>query len=601
MEKSFTSLLPPLPTPQEMNLWDKAAGETYHIPPLLLMENAARGVMEALHEQYPLPDESRILVVMGKGNNGGDGAALARLLHDEGHSVLLLSVAPVEQLPGPAREHAAMAQAMGVPFQVLAPDMLDTSDTPAPQDSPPAPAQLASFLPAEWLAPDVVVDALCGTGLRGNLRFSHLGLVRLINFLAQRAFVLSIDIPSGLHGISGRPMPDAVTAKLTVCLEAGKPGLFAPQAAPFTGQIVIRRVGIPRAVRTSIPASWRLLAPKHGSYPPPSRLRHKGNGGRVCIIGGSKGMVGAPLLAALGALRAGAGLVHVLVPAGLEDSLRSALPEAMVHGMGSLAEWSSGALDQIEETLSVIQPDALLVGPGMGRSRGTLHVLTRLLAQPGRAPAVIDADALYFLRFGDEEHIKAANEPHIPAPGKLGTRLIGENDILTPHPKEMARLLSPALYAALGFVGPADRDNTTNQPPLAVCPDLLAPEARADLTAETRFVQNNRAEVLNLVLALMPGTLVLKGPGTLVGTRANPVVLSPVATSTLGVGGSGDVLSGVCAAQLASGLGGYEAACLGVYLHGYAGKLLSRKAPLGHTARDIASAIPLAWANLCSR
>lgn len=606
MQTPFSSLLPPLPTPEEMQLWDRVACEKYHIPPLILMENAARGVMEELHQHHHLAGENRILIVMGKGNNGGDGAALARLLHDEGHNVLLLSVAPLDELPSPAREHTGMALATGVPFQVVVNDAPFSGD-----DSGASIADAASFLPTEWLAPHVVVDALCGTGLHGNLRPLHLTLVRLINALAQHAFVLSIDIPSGLHGISGSPMPEAVHANLTVCLEAGKPGLFSPEAAPFTGQTVIRRVGIPREVRKSHPASWRLLAPAHGSYPPPSRLRHKGDGGRVCIIGGSKGMSGAPLLAAHGALRAGAGLVHMLVPAGLEEACRSNLPEVMAHGMGSLDEWSSGALDQISQTLETIRPDSLLIGPGMGRTRGVRQVLAKLLAQKDRVPAVLDADALFFLRFGEDapdekrpvsdcsdakrlvsgysDAARLASDCSDAA--RLAAErtggLVGENDILTPHPLEMARLLPPSLYAALGFSGPAKRDCQAAQ--------------AEDMTARTRFVQEHRAEVLQRVIAGCAGTLVFKGPGTLVGTASHPIALSPVATAVLGVAGSGDVLAGVCAALLASGLAGHEAACLGVYLHAYAGKLLSRKAPLGHTARDIASAIPLAWANICSR
>jgi NAD(P)H-hydrate epimerase len=565
--KRVLPLYADLPTPAEMRQWDEAALSHFGIPPLLLMENAARAALLELKRHVTLSTATKILIFMGKGNNGGDGAALARLLCDEGCTVLVCCVEALNGMSEPAGKHAEMAAKIGVTF------------LPAESGSPPP-------LPLEWNSPHVVVDAIAGTGLRGELRPEALAFVRAVNALRDRSFVLSLDIPSGLCGLTGKAKPVAVRAHATVTFEAGKPGLFFPEAREYTGAIRVCRVGIPLAVRSDVLPGWKLLSPQKGRWPTPSPLRHKGNAGKVLIIGGSEGMAGAPVLAALGSLRAGAGLVHVLVPAGLENACRAGWPEMLTHGVGSGLSFSGKESREILDHIHAIQPDALVLGPGMGRSPAVRDIVPAVLEDATRPPALVDADALFFFHIFDEGAAEAAAcEPgekkrsRIPP---LSLRLLAAQDIITPHPGEMARILPCSFFRER-----ADRaDREEEFPP---------PRSRADR------LQQDRPAALAACLKHCAAVVVLKGAGTLIGQRGAPTVLSPFAESSLGVGGSGDVLSGIVAALLAQKFSALDATCLGVYLHGRAGELLAEKSPLGHLARDIADALLPVWKELCGR
>ena len=538
-----------LPTPDEMSQWDEAAHALFDIPPVLLMENAAREALSVLREHAPLSSECNVLIFAGRGNNGGDGAALARLLHDEGCNVLLCPTRAFAKLRSPAREHVNMARKIGVNIM-------------------PALNKGAPVLPLEWNSPHVVVDAIAGTGLRGELRDPELACVRLINKFRDRSFILSLDIPSGLCGYTGSPKPESVKAHATVTFEAGKPGLFMPGAAEYTGRLTVRRVGIPLAVRSTILPSWKLLAPKQGGFAAPSALRHKGEAGKVLVVGGSEGMGGAPVLAARGALRAGAGLVHVAFPGGLAPE--GARAEMQLHPLGHETRFGRKHAEALKALIAGLRPDAVAIGPGLGREPGVAALLEALLDMEDRPRLVVDADALFFF------HLKAAQRP-----GKkrsaLTPGLLSHNDIVTPHPGELARMLPDSF-----FPGSAEY---TGQPQSA--------------RERIRQLQQNRPGALEAFTEASPAVLVLKGAGTLIGQRDAPTALSPFAVPALAAGGSGDVLSGIIAALVAGGCSSFDAASLGVYLHARAGQLLSKTAPLGHFAGDIADAVPAVWKELC--
>jgi NAD(P)H-hydrate epimerase len=306
--------------------------------------------------------------------------------------------------------------------------------------------------------------------------------------------------------------------------------------------------------------SLELLAPEKGTWPQPSPFRHKGEAGKVLIIGGSKGMAGAPFLAALGSLRAGAGLVHVAHPGGLPCP--GFFPEIMEHPVGMASRWEQSNSDELEYLVDTILPDAVVIGPGMGRNPAVQHIVKVSLEKKSRPPFIIDADALYCFRSP-----LVTPEVSEDAAAPLSLSLLGSADILTPHPGEMARLP--------GMTGEANQHD------------------------RTLSVQNNRPGALAALTDICAAVAVLKGPGTLIGKKGAATVLCSTAVSTLAVGGSGDVLAGVCGALAAVGMDSFEAAKLAVYLHARAGELLAQKAPLGHLARDIADAVPLAWKELC--
>ncbi len=540
-----------LPTPEEMRLWDQAAETRFGLSSFLLMENAAREAFAVLNENFPLCAGLQALVVMGGGNNGGDGAALARRLQETGLRVQMVCAKPEDALRGATAGHMLSAKVCGVSF---------------------APA--ADFPPETWGRPDLVVDALTGTGIKGDLRDAELALVRGINALKEHAFVFSLDIPSGLCGYTGKPRPEAVRADLSVTFEAGKPGLFFPEAAPYTGRVAVRAIGIPLGAREVAPPSWRLIAPQPGPAFIPSPLRHKGQGGRVLIVGGSAGMAGAPVLAGLGALRAGAGLVHLAFPGGLTPPCPH--PELMLHGLGDGTTWNAAGAGSLPELLHRLSPGAVVLGPGLGRNVGARTVVKNLLGLEDRPPVILDADALSFFHLPDvrPEAQKARQAEDLPL------SLLQENDILTPHPGEMASLLPCSFFP--GLAGRPIQDAAG----LKVCIGEL---------------QEDRAGAMRAFFRQSPTVLTLKGPGTLVGRRGAPIGLCPVASSALGTAGSGDVLAGVIAALAAAELPSLEAACLGVYLHARAGQLLERSAPLGHLASEIAGAVPTARAELCRK
>ncbi|MDR3073486.1 MAG: NAD(P)H-hydrate epimerase, partial [Deltaproteobacteria bacterium] len=320
----YQSLGSPLPTPAEMAEWDRNSIREFGIPGMLLMENASREAFHAINAL--LPPERRVLVLMGGGNNGGDGACLARHLLDAGHSVLVCHMKPLDSLPEDARAHARIARAVGTPF---APVFFVNNELAVP----PEYGEIAR-------SPHAVIDALLGTGFSGPLREPEREAVRFVNRLGETVPVFSLDIPSGLDGITGAPCPEAVRATHTVSFEAAKPGLVMPQAARFTGTLHIRPIGIPRAAQARRPASFYRLEPRERAWPPAEPGMHKGQAGRVLILGGSAGLTGAPALAALGALRAGAGLVTVACPGALEPQVRSAFPEMMTRPLGQGDAWT---------------------------------------------------------------------------------------------------------------------------------------------------------------------------------------------------------------------------------------------------------------------
>ncbi len=518
----------PVPLPSEMARWDAFAVER-GLPAAALMENAAREALTALRAQYGPLDNALVHLYMGGGNNGGDAACLARHLLDAGARPVVFCTRPLNALRGEARLHARLARALGV-----------------------------RFVPAEsretFSEPDIIVDGLLGTGFCGTLREKEARLVERINARAGCAFILALDVPSGLCAATGKARPGAVRADLTVAFAAAKPGLLLPEAAPWVGRLEVRPIGMPRAAEAEIPASYRLWRGVHdrtllyapiedaarpGAFAPatPFSPAHKGEAGRVLICGGSRAYPGAPCLAARGALRGGAGLVGAILPEAARAVLAADLPEAVLVPLPAPefpAEWPSA----LPETLLDGRWGVILVGPGMGRNNGAEEFVAALLRAPSRPPLVLDADALGIL----------AARPELLA-------LLRPEDVLTPHPGEAAALL-----------GQTPRD-----------------------------VQADRFAALAGLAALAPAVWVLKGAGTLIHVPGEAAAICPLNVPHLAVAGSGDVLAGLLATLISRGAASGDAACRAVHQHALAGIWLARAFPgRGHLARDIADALPRA-------
>lgn len=555
-------LFSPLAAPGDIARWDRRAAAEYALPALLLMENAAREALRGLEAAWKMEgggwDGLDALVLAGGGNNGGDGIALARHLLNRGCRARLLTLPALGSYRGSSRSHLSMARRAGVRAQSLR--------LPGPRPGEPRNIDDLSRLALRQLEkegrPHILVDALLGAGFRAPLREEALALVRAVNMMrASGVFVFSLDIPSGLDALSGRPCPEAVRADATAAFAAAKPGLCLPWAAEYTGRLRVHEIGLPARLLREDPAALRLIRPRPGVLPAPDRRMHKAQKGRVLIIGGSAGLTGAPALAALAAARAGAGLVTVAAPAGLCAEIKHGLPEVMTLPLGGPTDraWLPGHLKELLPRLAELAQggrSALALGPGLGREPFTKELVAGLVGLPERPPLLLDADALYHFRLE-------------AAAGALPLALLRPGDVLTPHPGEMLRLLA---------------DDEAYPGRLLELPERLRALARA--------------------CAACPATLLLKGAGTLVGQGNSPAALAPFAEPNLAVGGSGDVLSGLIAALLARDFAGCRldsltAACLGAHAHGRAGSLCRRRFPAGgNLASDIADFLPQALTEL---
>ncbi|MFW5487425.1 MAG: NAD(P)H-hydrate dehydratase [Desulfovibrio sp.] len=506
----------PLLTPRQMNMWDRTTMDEYGIPGLVLMENASRAAFDVLQSLYGDLDGARCLLVAGPGNNGGDAFAVGRHLHDAGAKVLVVHTTPKKNYKKEAGQHLRMAVGIGTPLAFA------------------ADAHSVAKLTADKLGtPDIVVDGFLGTGLSGGLRPKALEIVRTMNEIAVNALAFAIDIPSGLNGQTGAPSPEAFLADATATFEAAKTGLVQPGSDTYVGDLHICPIGIPELVRKSLPLTHRLATDALLEMRPhATQNAHKGTFGHVLVIGGSPGLTGAPFLAALGALRTGAGLVSVASPEALGKEIKHNSPEVMLVPLPG-EEWQAAHAPYIGERLE--KYDAIVLGPGLGRSKESGAFLKAFL-KIKRPPTIIDADALYFLAFPDS-----------PPPAR--------HDVLTPHPLEAARLLG---------------------------------------LQNASKVQQERMNALSSLVLRYKCTCLLKGAGSLVGTPAEPMTIFPFSQPCLAVGGSGDVLSGVIGALCATGMQSHQAAMVGTYLHGCAGERLERMFPFrGNLAWEIADALPV--------
>lgn len=353
-----------------------------------LMRRAGYGVAGIAGDILAGHGGKSVLLIAGTGNNGGDVFAAAAILAGSDLDIEVWICGSQNQIEGDARLHLKkMIQAGIIPKEVRsANDLLPGTD------------------------PDLIIDGLLGTGSKGAPRGFMTPLIEWINAESQYAYVLSIDIPSGMDTDTGTAEGAAVKADITVTIGLPKTGLIRPEALPFTGSVEVVGIGIPAEFMEDVAGCEEAALIDRSDIFMPRRGRdsHKGTYGHVLLIGGSKGFTGAVAMAARAALRSGAGLVSVLTPEEVYPIVAQASgPEVMVHPF-------NGSLP-----VDLSRFDAVLIGPGLGRS-DTARSLTECLLTECRVPLVLDADALCVT----PERIAAAECPVV----------------LTPHPGEFARL-----------------------------------------------------------------------------------------------------------------------------------------------------------------
>ncbi|MCU0580470.1 MAG: NAD(P)H-hydrate dehydratase [Desulfobacterota bacterium] len=392
-----------LTTASQMREMDRRTIEELGIPGLVLMENAARGVVQVINRLYP--EIRSVAVLAGKGNNGGDGLAVARCLHLQGLAVVVYLAGAETALKGEAAANLALALGCGVPVLEI------------PEQAGP------SWMKEQWSDTDLLVDALLGTGLEKEVSGLYRELITVLNSLPTPK--VAVDIPSGLSADTGQPLGVCVEAAVSVTFGLPKRGQLLFPGSRFVGRLLVADIGIPAVFYPAPEDRVELLAGDDLALwlPPRPPDGHKGTFGHALILAGSTGKTGAAALTAAGALRVGAGLVTVGLPSSLNPILEVKLTEAMTE---PLTEGEPGclglpALPRLREILE--GKKALALGPGISTAPGPQALVRALLKEKISIPLVIDADGLNALA-GDPETLAA----------------LAGRAILTPHPGEMSRL-----------------------------------------------------------------------------------------------------------------------------------------------------------------
>lgn len=370
-------------TAEQTRALDRCAIERHGIAGITLMARAAATAFRHLLEAWPEPQS--LCVLCGTGNNGGDGFLIADLAHKRGIPVRVVQLGDAAKISGDAKLAREQALAHGVAME--------------PYTGQP-------------LGDGVLVDAMLGTGLGGDVRGAYAEAIAQVN--KSGAPVLAVDIPSGLCSDTGRVLGVAVQADLTVTFIGLKRGLFSLQGAQYTGAVQFSDLGVPPEVYREVASNCsRLeLEPLLETLPPRPATAHKGLYGTVLVIGGDYGMAGAAAMAAEAALRCGAGLVRVATRPQHVAAIVARTPEAMAMGVESDDDFAP----------LLASADVLVIGPGLGQSDWAKFLLRTALAS--NKAAVVDADALNLLAAGD-----------------LGAAVRRDNWLLTPHPGEASRLL----------------------------------------------------------------------------------------------------------------------------------------------------------------
>jgi hydroxyethylthiazole kinase-like uncharacterized protein yjeF len=510
-----------LVTPSQMQALDRRAIEDFSIPGLILMENAGRGVSRLIERRFADRLSLGVVVLAGPGNNGGDGFVIARHLHQARIKVHVLALIPKDRFSGDARTNCEIVQRLGIPI-------LECLDSGSLSDK----HELCRNT-------GIIVDALFGTGLARDVTGRFAEAIEIAN--RSPAPIVAVDMPSGLSAETGRPLGTAVLAHLTATMGLAKVGQVIHPGVEYVGELHVIDIGIPASAVAEADIRNELLdidSFRALRHPRPS-TGHKGTFGHLLILSGSRGKAGAAALAARGALRAGAGLVTVAVPVGLQPILMQKLTEAMTEGLPETATGtiSHEALRSIETFLE--KKKALAIGPGLGLESETVAVVRHIL-ESVPLPIVADADALTAL--GTEHRILT---------GTRGPR------ILTPHPGEMATMLGRSV-------------------------------------AE---IQNDRVEAARRLARVTGAITVLKGARTIIATPDGRVAINPTGNAGMGTGGMGDVLTGIIGGLLAQGHDAWNAARLGVFAHGMAADGVAQTGgPYGYLAGEVADWLPRIWA-----
>jgi ADP-dependent NAD(P)H-hydrate dehydratase / NAD(P)H-hydrate epimerase len=486
-------------------------------PASALMESAGKAVAEEIRLSLRTLENQRVLCLVGPGNNGGDGLVAVRYLHEWGASVSIYLCSP--RPAGDANMKLVIEH--------------NINCIEASQD------KFLKKLDGVLTKATCVIDALFGTGkLRPLEGIFKLVLVRLAKEQRNRKlYVVSIDLPSGMDPDSGAVDPTGPYADMTVTLGFPKMGLFQFPGAERVGKLKIADIGIPKSMAATLTTELMNSDWAKTALPQRPLNTNKGSFGKVLVVAGSTNYIGAAYLACTGALRTGAGLVTLAIPASLQPILAAKLTEVTYL---PLPESQPGVITKEASNLISKQYDqysVLLIGCGLGQSQPAQDLINSLTFNKEPAP-VVDADALNIL----------AKMPE-------WWQRLPFNVIMTPHPGEMSRLSK----------------------------------------LSTEGIQANRIGTARKFASEWGKVVVLKGAFTVIASPDGYCRVSPFANPGLASAGTGDVLAGAIAGLEAQGLAPFDAACLGVYLHGEAGEMVRNQlGDTGMIASDLLPVLPTA-------
>lgn len=522
-----------LPNAAEMRGLDKKAIEDYHIPGIILMENAGLGTVHMMEEELGPAENFFALIFIGPGNNGGDGLVIGRHLHQRGCKPIFFFLVAPDQLKGDAAANMAIVRKLRLPFHII--DSIARVET--------LPVLYKQFI-NQGKPCYAIVDAVFGTGLTRPVADQFAEAINFINFsdTVRGIPVVAVDLPSGMDSDNGKILGTSIRADFTATYGCAKPGHVLHHGPEFAGKLHVIDIGIPPEAMDRASITTELLDKETAATLISSLSRvdnvHKGTNGHLAVLAGSLGKTGAATLAVKGSLRSGTGLVSLFVPQNLNAIYETLLIEAMTIPLPASISFL-GVNDLPFITQNLAGKKAVVIGPGLGTEPATTELVLRLY-ETVELPMVLDADAL---------NIIAENRDTLGV--AAGPR------IFTPHPGEMARLLG----SPIGEI----QDNRVK----------AAREA-------CRIYSKDRNDCI----------MILKGAGTIITSSSGLTYINTSGNPGMATGGMGDVLTGIIGGLLCQKLDPLGAAAAGVFLHGMAGDLLYAKNGFGYTATELEAKVP---------
>ncbi|MGM0508370.1 MAG: NAD(P)H-hydrate dehydratase [Fusobacteriota bacterium] len=458
-----------------------------YIPGILLMENAALGTIEKISKRYKNLKKKSVLIVCGPGNNGGDGFAIARGLANRVESVELLFIGEQKSLAKDAKCNYDICKRLNIPF--------------------------VEDITKNY---DIIIDGIFGIGLDRDIKGRYFDIIKKIN--SNLAKTVSVDIASGICSDSGKVYNIAVEADMTVTFDKPKLGHFLYPGRAYNNNLELVDIGIPKIIDEKIESQKReVVCKKEIELRKINDFRHKGQAGKVLILGGNPGFTGATYMAGVSCLNMGAGLVTLGIPESLNNIFELKTDEIMTLPLPETSDIqiSDKAYIDIVNFLKAQNINTILIGPGIGRGKKTIKLIKKLINNLEDQNIILDADGLFAIK----DDIDIINNKNI---------------ILTPHMGEFKRFYE-------------DEKDFTN---IVYCAEEFTKEHSVILT--------------------------LKGPATVISDKEKTYINS-CANGGMSVGGMGDILAGMITSLVSQNYSLLEASKVGVFIHSYIGKKLLNK------------------------